>query len=52
MNDVKMAKRKGRVVYVAHGAAFAYMTSAIMFLLIIEAGDLRGAVEWKEQYSV
>ena len=48
MNDVK---RTGNG-YLARGVTFAYMTTAVLFLLIVESGDLRGAVEWKERYAL
>ncbi len=52
MNDVKMKRIRGATAYVARGVTFAHMTTAVLFLLIVEAGDLRGAVEWKERYSL
>ncbi len=52
MNDVQMEHVRGATVYVARGVTFVDMTTAILFLLIVESGDLRGAVEWKERYSL
>jgi len=52
MNDVTVETRSGAVVYVAHGTAFAFMTTAILFALLVESGDLLGAAEWRERYSI
>ncbi len=52
MNNVKMERVRDATVYVARGCAFEFETTAILFLLIVESGDLRGAVEWKERYAL
>jgi hypothetical protein len=52
MNDVKMERVRGVTVYVARGCAFEFETTAVLFLLLVGKGDLSGAVQWKERYSL
>ena len=42
----------GARAYIYNGVAFEFMTTAILFQVLVEAGDLKGAVEWKERYGL
>ncbi len=50
--EIIVAYRDGGTVFVAWDTAFHHLTTATLFLLLIEAGDLRGAVEFKERYGI
>lgn len=50
--EIIVAYRDGATVYVAWDTAFRHLTSAEIFLLLIEAGALKDAVEFKERYGI
>lgn len=52
MNEVETVRTACCTAYMVNGVSFEFMTTATLFLILVDAGELRRAAEWKEAYAI